>query len=103
MQAAAAVAQAYDMDDLDDEWHALLNELEDRLLQVVLQYIAQGLRVAASCLLHNASSCPSCRRPKLQRLGSSPIKPLVVWRYIILLSEIAEQRGCSAHGAAVPC
>ena len=34
MQAAAAVAQAYDLDDLDDEWKALLNELEDRLLQV---------------------------------------------------------------------
>ncbi len=31
------VAQAYDMDDLDDGWHALLNELEDRLLQVVTQ------------------------------------------------------------------
>ncbi len=37
MQAAAAVAQAYDMDDLDDGWHALLNELEDRLLQVMTQ------------------------------------------------------------------
>ncbi len=36
MQAAAAVAQAYDLDDLDDEWKALLNELEDRLLQVTL-------------------------------------------------------------------
>ena len=36
LQAAAAVAQAYDLDDLDDEWKALLNELEDRLLQVSL-------------------------------------------------------------------
>lgn len=36
LQAAAAVAQAYDLDDLDDEWKALLNELEDRLLQVRL-------------------------------------------------------------------
>ena len=35
MQAAAAVAQAYDLDELDDEWKALLNELEDRLLQVL--------------------------------------------------------------------
>ncbi|CAK0783139.1 hypothetical protein CVIRNUC_006335 [Coccomyxa viridis] len=32
-KAAAAVAPAYDLDDLDDEWKALLNELEDRLLQ----------------------------------------------------------------------
>ena len=30
------MAQAYDLDDLDDEWKALLNELEDRLLQVSL-------------------------------------------------------------------
>ena len=49
MQAAAAVAQAYDLDDLDDEWHALLNELEDRLLQVELQHITNGLCDAASC------------------------------------------------------
>ena len=27
------MAPAYDLDDLDDEWKALLNELEDRLLQ----------------------------------------------------------------------
>ena len=33
-QAAAGVAPAYDLDDLDDEWKALLNELEDRLYQV---------------------------------------------------------------------
>lgn len=33
-QAAAGVAAAYDLDDLDDEWKALLNELEDRLYQV---------------------------------------------------------------------
>ncbi|CAL8471935.1 g11477 [Coccomyxa elongata] len=32
-KAAAEVAPAYDLDDLDDEWKALLNELEDRLYQ----------------------------------------------------------------------
>ncbi|BDA47625.1 hypothetical protein COCOBI_10-4740 [Coccomyxa sp. Obi] len=32
-KAAAGVAPAYDLDDLDDEWKALLNELEDRLYQ----------------------------------------------------------------------
>ncbi len=32
------MGQAYDLDDLDDEWKALLNELEDRLLQVHVQF-----------------------------------------------------------------
>ena len=30
------MAPAYDLDDLDDEWKALLSELEDRLYQVLL-------------------------------------------------------------------
>ena len=33
-QEAALVAPAYDIDDLDDEWKALLSELDDRLCQV---------------------------------------------------------------------
>jgi hypothetical protein len=32
---AAGVAQAYALDDLDNAWQALLNELDDRLIMQV--------------------------------------------------------------------
>ena len=35
VQAAARVAKHYALDDLDPEWHALLNELDDRLIMQV--------------------------------------------------------------------
>jgi len=49
-QAAAGVAAAYDLDDLDDEWKALLNELEDRLYQVQLQALHAHPFVNCECL-----------------------------------------------------
>ncbi|CAL5220964.1 g3070 [Coccomyxa viridis] len=53
-KAAAVVAQAYDMDDLDDGWHALLNELEDRLLQAQAQGMdATDRAVAIRSLIHS--------------------------------------------------
>ena len=35
VKAAAGVAKHYALDDLDPEWHALLNELDDRLIMQV--------------------------------------------------------------------
>ncbi|EIE23746.1 hypothetical protein COCSUDRAFT_63271 [Coccomyxa subellipsoidea C-169] len=51
-KAAAGVAPAYDLDDLDDEWKALLSELEDRLYQEGKQGMdAEDRAVAVRSLL----------------------------------------------------
>ena len=48
LQDAASVVRMYDLDDLGEEWQAVLHEIDDRLFQVLLSML-QGRAAGCSC------------------------------------------------------